>query len=293
MDFAHAFFHENSMLDRSALQWRVRNTFLEFYAPDDDFESPPLKAGQNGKGLRRRSESVDTCRTGSTRTLGDTSANASTRTSSPTPPVSRPLNEIEFKPATAEIASRACVQANFSQSSNDGIGKGNINDTSSTTALGPVSTEEIANSNFTTAMIRNIACRYTTEDVKMLLDSTGFQSKYDYVRVPMKCTRSKTTSNLGYCFVNFTDPSYLLDFAEKFRGRRFGLGESQSKKRCDVSFAREQLSPATQLLGEIHRELKDQMMFTEIAESRRMKPVKQVWHDSKRMYGQNEFRNLR
>lgn len=283
MDLAYSFFHETppTSTSKTSLRWRVRNTFLDFYVPgDDDDECLPAEEGQV-IWFRHRSESLDSCRTGSNHSkLGETIANASTRTSSPNPLV--------CQPSKTELA----LRANFSRTLNDRIENSHMNGKRNAPASGTISNwKESETCGLTTAMIRNIACRYNTEDVKYLLDCAGFQSKYDFVRVPMKSTRAKTTSNLGYCFVNFTDPSYLVEFANTFNGRRFGIGETQSKKLCAVSLAKEQIyqdSPGL-LRGEGYPAVKDHDMIVEAPESRRQRRLKPVRYGSEPKYDHDGF----
>jgi len=110
----------------------------------------------------------------------------------------------------------------------------------------------------TTAMIRNIPCRFRAEDVEQVLDEVGFHGKYNHVRVP---TRNR--SNLGYCFVNFTEPIYLQQCAEYFYGRPFG--NSLSEKLCQVMFATRQYmesSPSSPHHGRAQNSKKQKQSFT-------------------------------
>lgn len=85
----------------------------------------------------------------------------------------------------------------------------------------------------TTAMIRNIACRFTQEDVSEVLDSIGLSGQYDAVCVP----RSRMgQSNLGYAFVNFSTAEAAQYCCSICHGTVFG--SSQSTKTCEVVPAR-------------------------------------------------------
>jgi len=85
----------------------------------------------------------------------------------------------------------------------------------------------------TTAMIRNIACRFNQEDVIRELEGVGLGGKFESVCVP----RSRTgQSNLGYAFVNFWSDEYAKLCCSMCHGRVFG--QSYTKKLCEVIPAR-------------------------------------------------------
>lgn len=86
----------------------------------------------------------------------------------------------------------------------------------------------------TTVMIRNLACRYTQEDVKTILDESGFRGLFDFVYMPRS---TSMTSNLGYVFVNFKREEHVEMCRTAFHGRSFGGG---SAKVCEVALARRQ-----------------------------------------------------
>lgn len=85
----------------------------------------------------------------------------------------------------------------------------------------------------TTALLRNIACRFMEEDVCATLDALGFRGHYDSVCVP----RSRMMhSNLGYAFVKFSTSEYAKLCCKLCQGKVFG--QSQTKKLCEVVPAR-------------------------------------------------------
>lgn len=97
---------------------------------------------------------------------------------------------------------------------------------------GPSDAEEFGSA---TLMVRNIACRYSKEDVVGFLADLGFQGTYDFFYLPMNATQR---ANLGYFFINFTNEADSDRCRESLQGKC--LGTSQTQKRCDVSLARVQ-----------------------------------------------------
>lgn len=78
-------------------------------------------------------------------------------------------------------------------------------------------------------MLRNIACRYSQDDVKEILDSLGLNSKFDFIYIPRSLTRQ---SNLGYAFVNFKSIEYAEECCQLCDDRPFG--QSSTLKLCKV-----------------------------------------------------------
>mmetsp|Transcript_49725 Transcript_49725/g.160765 ORF Transcript_49725/g.160765 Transcript_49725/m.160765 type:complete len:350 (-) Transcript_49725:98-1147(-) len=68
-----------------------------------------------------------------------------------------------------------------------------------------------ANQTTTTLMLRNIPNKYTQNSLMEEIDSCGFKATYDFFYLPMDV---HNRSNVGYAFINFTDPAD----AERFRG---------------------------------------------------------------------------
>lgn len=60
----------------------------------------------------------------------------------------------------------------------------------------------------TTLMIKNIPMKFMQQDVLQLINP-NFHGKYDYFYLPMDL---KTQSSVGYAFINFIDPLFILDF---------------------------------------------------------------------------------
>lgn len=84
----------------------------------------------------------------------------------------------------------------------------------------------------TTVMLRNIACRYTHDDIVDILDDMGLVGKYDLVYAPQ---RTSTQSNLGYVFVNFLHSMYAEECRRLCDGRLFG--GAATEKHCQVVLA--------------------------------------------------------
>jgi hypothetical protein len=85
----------------------------------------------------------------------------------------------------------------------------------------------------TTMMITNIPCRFGQEAICDAIHSVGFESKYDFVHIPRRNTTHD--GNIGYAFVNFTDPNVAEAFKEAFDNYQFT--GSKSNKRCEVKQA--------------------------------------------------------
>eukprot|EP00746_Dinoflagellata_sp_MGD_P084365 gnl/MRDRNA2_/MRDRNA2_33493_c0_seq1.p1 gnl/MRDRNA2_/MRDRNA2_33493_c0~~gnl/MRDRNA2_/MRDRNA2_33493_c0_seq1.p1 ORF type:complete len:594 (-),score=104.58 gnl/MRDRNA2_/MRDRNA2_33493_c0_seq1:154-1935(-) len=88
----------------------------------------------------------------------------------------------------------------------------------------------------TTLMVRHIPCRLSPQDLVELLDNSGFKDKFNFLHLPVAAPMARTfTSNLGYCFINFTKPEFAEQFHEQFAGKR--LGVSLSSKECEITHA--------------------------------------------------------
>lgn len=84
----------------------------------------------------------------------------------------------------------------------------------------------------TTLMVRNIPNKYNQQ---MLLEEVNIKhaGTYDFFYLPIDF---KNKCNVGYCFVNFLDTSYIPAFVESFHGHRWR--SFNSEKVCAVTFAR-------------------------------------------------------
>jgi len=84
----------------------------------------------------------------------------------------------------------------------------------------------------TTAMMRNIPPEYTRQNLLELVDSAGFQGKYDFVYLPIEFKRDV---NLGYAFINFTNHDDAVAFSNHFQN--FTSWFVESDKVCEVSWS--------------------------------------------------------
>jgi len=87
----------------------------------------------------------------------------------------------------------------------------------------------------TTVMVRNIACRYTKEQVMEFIDNLGLKGTYDFLYLPLNPVRR---ANLGYIFINFTSFQAVEECKRLLNGKP--LGPSTTEKRCEVALARVQ-----------------------------------------------------
>jgi len=82
----------------------------------------------------------------------------------------------------------------------------------------------------TTALVRNLPCEYSRDDLIDLLDREGFHKLYDLVYLP---TDFASSTGFGYGFVNFTSAEALRRFRDHFD--RFTDWGIDSDKVCDPS----------------------------------------------------------
>jgi hypothetical protein len=84
----------------------------------------------------------------------------------------------------------------------------------------------------TTVMVRNIPNKYSQA---MLLDEirNAVNASYDFFYLPIDF---RNRCNVGYAFINFSDPANVVDFFTLFNGRRWA--HFNSEKVCAVTYAR-------------------------------------------------------
>lgn len=71
-------------------------------------------------------------------------------------------------------------------------------------------------------MIQNIPCRITQQQLIDAVVTLGFGSLYDFLYLPTGSRSSMMgRSNLGYGFINFTDPRDAVTFAKTFTAYQF------------------------------------------------------------------------
>lgn len=76
-------------------------------------------------------------------------------------------------------------------------------------------TSSLPYSTVTTLMICNIPCKMSLQMMKDLINSKGFDGKYDFLYLPRKGHRS---GNLGYAFINFPDAEVAAQFSAELEG---------------------------------------------------------------------------
>ena len=86
----------------------------------------------------------------------------------------------------------------------------------------------------TTLMLRNIPNKYTLNNI---VDEIGsaFWGKYDCINLPIDY---ETKLNLGYAFINFTDPLHIIQFFTKFHLKKWS--RYKSEKKMDMTYADKQ-----------------------------------------------------
>lgn len=232
----------------STLCWRLHNTFLDFQLWRGE-EAP-------AESRRRRSRSADCWRapkqleppevprTPSSWRVCETSQHFNCRSGlsvwcQSRPPVLEALDDDADKarPTLSETTANSAAPTTESGGS-DGEETTAANDVGAKRGAGDSVVVrfgiagEIPVCTVTTVMLRNIACRYSQEEVADILVEKGLAGKFDLVYLPRSPTRQ---SNLGYAFVNFLKPEYVEEARMLLDGQQFG--RSRTAKRCQVALA--------------------------------------------------------
>jgi len=84
----------------------------------------------------------------------------------------------------------------------------------------------------TTVMVRNIPNKYTQKMLLAEIDEE-LKGKYDFFYLPIDF---KNKCNVGYAFMNLTDPLWILTLYKCFNGRRWS--HFNSGKICEITYAR-------------------------------------------------------
>jgi hypothetical protein len=85
----------------------------------------------------------------------------------------------------------------------------------------------------TTLMLCNLPCRITQKQLQEVIDEAGFKEKYDFLNLPTGGrSAAMRAANLGYGFINFSDPSEAALFYSVFSDYRFD--GTLSDKACAV-----------------------------------------------------------
>merc|ERR1719456_1653601 len=81
----------------------------------------------------------------------------------------------------------------------------------------------------TTVMIRNVPNQYTREQLERALGAVGYWGSFDFLYLPMDFVHQ---ANVGYAFVNFSQPQMAARFMREFTG--FDQWEVPSVKVAEV-----------------------------------------------------------
>jgi RNA recognition motif-containing protein len=84
----------------------------------------------------------------------------------------------------------------------------------------------------TALMIRNIPNKYNQRMLLATLEENN-RGKFDFFYLPIDF---KNRCNVGYAFINFRHPQYIIPFYFEFHGRRWG--RFNSEKICEITYAR-------------------------------------------------------
>jgi hypothetical protein len=109
----------------------------------------------------------------------------------------------------------------------------------------------------TTVMLRNMPNNYTRDMLLELVETMGFDGKYDFVYLPVDF---KSQAGLGYAFVNFISSTEALKCFDMFEG--FSDWTVPSEKVCTVTWG----SPYQGLQAHIERYQNSPVMHHSIAD---------------------------
>jgi RNA recognition motif-containing protein len=86
-------------------------------------------------------------------------------------------------------------------------------------------------------MIRNIPINnFTQVDMVALIDK-DFKGLYNYFYLPKDM---KTQQGVGFCFINFIHPVFIIDFCKQFHKTKWSdrVARCKSQKCCEISYAK-------------------------------------------------------
>lgn len=84
----------------------------------------------------------------------------------------------------------------------------------------------------TTVMIRNIPNKYNQSNLLIEINK-NHKERYDFLYLPIDFQHQ---ANVGYAFINFLHPLFILDFFKEFHRRKWSRFNSQ--KICDIKYGR-------------------------------------------------------
>lgn len=114
----------------------------------------------------------------------------------------------------------------------------------------------------TTLMIRNIPIKFT-QQIMMDLINEKYKDQYDYFYLPKDL---KTQCGVGFAFINFIHPLYILDFFLEYNCIKWSekIEKCNSTKYCQITYAN------VQGIEEITNELSDKNVMKKTEDN--MKP---------------------
>jgi hypothetical protein len=85
----------------------------------------------------------------------------------------------------------------------------------------------------TTIMIKNVPNKYSQRALLDVID-VNHSGKYDFFYLPIDF---RNKCNLGYAFLNFIHPIYIVDFVVEFAGKRWDRYNSEKVRLVHASDA--------------------------------------------------------
>jgi hypothetical protein len=82
----------------------------------------------------------------------------------------------------------------------------------------------------TALMIKNIPNKYTQKMITQKINEK-FQGKYDFFYLPIDF---KNKCNVGYAFINFADPIYILKFHEELDSKKWERFNSEKVRKLTL-----------------------------------------------------------
>ena len=112
-------------------------------------------------------------------------------------------------------------------------------------------------------MIKNVPIKLLKNDMLELINQK-FKDKYDYFYLPIDL---KTSCSVGFAFINFLHPLYLLEFFLEFDRIKWNdvMPQCRSSKQCEIVYAN------VQGLSCIKKQLQDKNLMKKNDKS--IKPV--------------------
>jgi hypothetical protein len=91
----------------------------------------------------------------------------------------------------------------------------------------------------TTVMIKNVPNKYSQRALLDVID-VNHSGKYDFFYLPIDF---RNKCNLGYAFLNFTHPIYIVDFVVEFAGKRWDRYNSEKVRSARIRAALRSIQP--------------------------------------------------